>query len=296
MVWLVTGSSGYVSSAFSQTARKSGYQLYGIDRMPGIFTDLVSPIEKLGSEVRRFDQPLVIVHLAAARFDFGYSASQYFQDNVTATSIFLASLDPSDVQFFLHISSVASIDGEKIDYSDHLNCDDAYRSTKFLQEQLIEKWCLKHNIDCAILYPSAIFDNTYRDDTNIGRLQKIASFLPFIPSIEVKKSLTFLPKLVDFMNTVIAQGMTGRYLCIEYPVKSVTEILLHNRAGRFSFVVKIPRLRQLLAVLATTVSQLTGGRFDFWLTPERVEKLFSDTSFESVMGIDTEQYDRTRLT
>ena len=97
------------------------------------------------------------------------------------------------------------MDGKNISYSDNLNCDDAYRATKYIQETLIENWCDINNIELTILYPSAIFSNDIRSDTNIGKLQSISQYIPFIPKIDNFKSLTYL---LNFLNLFLIQRLT----------------------------------------------------------------------------------------
>lgn len=60
-------------------------------------------------------------------------------------------------------------------------------------------WCDINNIELTILYPSAIFSNDIRSDTNIGKLQSISQYIPFIPKIDNFKSLTYLPKFSQFI-------------------------------------------------------------------------------------------------
>ena len=66
-----------------------------------------------------------VVNLAAARFDFGATARDYFHLNVKCHESFLKSLIDIKVKKFVHVSSVASFDGRYIDYSEKLNCDEA---------------------------------------------------------------------------------------------------------------------------------------------------------------------------
>ena len=107
-------------------------------------------------------------------------------------------LESVAVRRVVHVSSVASIDGAEIEYHPELSCDDAYRATKYLQEQLVTEWCLERDIECYVVYPSAIFSSEGRQDTNIETLQAVSSVLPVIPRMDTKKSLTSLDALVGF--------------------------------------------------------------------------------------------------
>ena len=185
------------------------------------------------------------------------------------------------------------MDGRSIPYSEKLNCDDAYRSTKYLQEVMIQKWCDEHNVALTILYPSAIFSDDPRSDTNIGKLQSVSKFTPLIPKIEVIKSLTYLPFFSKFIiDSVAGKIPSGKYLTIEQPSLTVSK-MIQVISGRSIKLVHIPFFSGILKITANFLYVLGFfGRIDLKLTPNRVVKLFSDTSYSNVdsMDIDTETY------
>ena len=288
----VTGSSGYVGSALVPLIRKTD-ELIGIDLLPSDQTDWVMDIASSGFriEVSTFSESAIsIVNLAAARFDFGTKAGDYYRLNVLAHEKFLRSLSSFNIKKFIHISSVASIDGRKIPYSRDLDCDDAYRSTKFLQEKLIRDWCSKRNIELVVLYPSAIFSVEERSDTNIGKMQKLSRFLPFIPNIGVDKTLTFLPNLSRFILEALKDSLnSGNYLTVEEPVLTVTEMVKILSGGN-KRIVNILFFRGFLTGIAYILYVLGGfGKLDLKLTPNRVVKLFSNTSYD-VSDLDIDRF------
>ena len=130
---LVTGSSGYVASdLIPRLCNKA--KVYGIDLSPSEFTDIQVSIadQKLNSYLETMTgEGIYVVNLAAARFDFGATAKDYFRLNVECHANFLESLEIYRIKKFIHVSSVASLDGRNISYSEELKCDDAYRSTVF---------------------------------------------------------------------------------------------------------------------------------------------------------------------
>ena len=132
-----------------------------------------------------------------------------------------------------------------------------------------------------MLYPSAIFSHEHRGDTNIGKMQKFARYIPFVPKISVFKTVTFLPKLSSF----IVHGLSGylqpgSYLTAEKPILTVTA-MVKILSGNNKKVIPIPCLKNILAVIASLFHVIGGfGRIDLKLTPNRVVKLFSDTSYD----------------
>ena len=281
---LVTGSSGYVGSCLVPKLSAEGLLPLGVDSRPDRNTKYISDIssEKFSSQFSRTNE-FTIVNLAAARFDFGARAEEYYRLNVDCHEKFLLSLTGMKVNKFVHISSVAALDGRHIPFSDGLDCDDAYRSTKYLQEAIIQKWCDEHDVDLTILYPSAIFSDDPRSDTNIGKLQSISKFIPFIPKIHVTKSLTYLPNFTQFIiDTVTSEIPSGKYLTIEQPSLTVSK-MLQIISGRSIKLIRIPFLSIILKALAYVLYVLGFfGRIDLKLTPNRVVKLFSDTSYGQV--------------
>ncbi len=281
---LVTGSSGYVGTNLVKALRRKNFVI-GVDLQESPNTDYICDI---GSQ-KLFDildqikfTELIIINLAAARFDFGATASEYFNKNVSASQKFLKNLNSFNIKRFIHISSVASIDGESISYSKSLNCDDAYRVTKFLQEKEIISWCKENDVDYNSLLPSAIFSSNERSDTNIGKLQTFLRFLPFIPEINTRKSLTYMENLIDFIEKSIhGKFISGRYMTIEKPVLSVTQII-GLLSKRKLIILNIPFLKIFLNIASYILFVLGGfGRIDLKLTPNRVEKIFKETSYEN---------------
>ncbi|MDC1319510.1 NAD(P)-dependent oxidoreductase [Litorivicinus sp.] len=292
---LVTGSSGYVASDLIPRLSRIA-KVVGIDLVPSGRTDYSVDIasKEFGSISNTLlDGEVTIINLAAARFDFGASAEDYFGLNVSCQECFLQNLSSVKIKSFIHVSSVAAIDGRDIPYKADLSCDDAYRSTKYLQENLVRKWCEEREVELTVLYPSAIFSFDARLDTNIGKMQSISKALPFVPVINVNKSVTFLPKFSKFiLDHVSGKLSSGSYLTIEKPVMSVTQLIV-ALSGKELVEIRIFGLRQILKCTAWALFVLGGfGKLDLKLTPNRVVKLFSDTSYAGHYGnsIDSQVY------
>lgn len=282
-VILITGSSGFVASELVPLA-STAHQLVGIDIEASKYTDVVAPISAHNERGNLVDFSVAgVVHLAAARFDHGAAPTDYYVQNVTETEVFLERLNPSSLDFFVHISSVAALDGKQIQFSTMLGCDDAYRSTKYLQECVVREWAAEHDISLYVLYPSAIFTPHARADTNIGKLQAMVRYLPFIPAISSKKSLTFLPSFACFIVRCMEGSLKpGSYLTIERPVLSVSEILA-ALSPRPKKEIRIPGLKGVLLFVSWVLWIAGGfGSLDLRLTPNRVRKLFSDTDYKDI--------------
>ena len=286
---IVTGSSGYVASDLIPRLKKS-HNVIGIDVYPSEHTAILADINsrKFSDFIDNLSHKnFTVINLAAARLDFGATAEDYFRTNVGCHEALLKSLSGNKIKKFVHISSVAAFDGKKIPFSEELNCDDAYRSTKYLQEELIQNWCIDQGVELAIVYPSAIFSRDPRSDTNIGKLQSISKFLPFIPSIDVVKSLTYLPNFSKFIIDLVRDEIAvGKYLTIEKPSLSVSR-MIQIISGRPIRLIQIPYFQLIMKIVANFLYILGGfGKVDLKLTPNRVVKLFSDTSYSNLDGKD----------
>lgn len=291
---LISGANGYVGRHLLRLL-KPNFQLIGIDMKGGEGVDIECDIaSELLSNHLDPNCAYIVIHCAAARFDFGINARRYFEENVDKTSLFLKTLGDMDIKQFIHVSSVAALDGKDIRYHDNLDCDDAYRATKYLQQCEVTHWCKENNVPLTVVLPSAIYDGTPRADTNIGKLQTIARFVPILPRIQVKKSLTYLPKFCSFIEQIIGKPSSAVYLTIEKPIQTVTETI-KEQSGRHVLILPVPGVKVILYALAWVSWGLGSllGR-DPILLPSRVAKLFSDTSYNDIDdGIDCETYNRT---
>ena len=120
---LVTGSSGYVASDLVPRL-KDEINVFCVDQHFSNYSDLEARIES--SEFKNcmdqfIEEEIIIVNLAAARFDFGVTAMDYYKLNVECHDFFTKALSNLNVRKFIHVSSVAALDGRSIPYSEKLN-------------------------------------------------------------------------------------------------------------------------------------------------------------------------------
>ena len=277
---LVTGSSGYVGGMLIPHLKSLNFSTIGVDVIASDSTDIVANIASV--ELKELvSEDFVVINLAATRFDYGISAATYYHSNVVTHEKFLSRLNAAGCIAFVHMGSVACFNGVNIKFEDSLGCDDAYRSTKFLQSELISEWCRQHGVRFVEIMPSAIYSDIARGDTNIGKLQSLLDIMPFIPAIDVNKSLTHLPKLCSFTTQMISDtDSRGYYLAIETPVKSLTEIMVDHSTKK-KVIVRIPLLYYILMFVSGVLfvlGKITSA--DLKLYPSRVRKMFTDTSYD----------------
>jgi nucleoside-diphosphate-sugar epimerase len=291
---IITGSSGYVGTAL---LRKLGdYEVFAIDRknLKQEYTnvkfsnfDLSTDLEKL----KEFSSLLetIVVHLAAARSDDA-DESDYKKDNIRATENFLKNLNPGHIKLFIHVGSVAALDGEKIIAEKRriIGSDDWYRVTKYEQQQLIEDWSVANNVPLVILAPSAVYDSDAKSNqTNVGRLERAIRIFKILPRIDTKKSLTPMNMLIDAIKSFVEQNQyyknensplkIQRFLVIERPVISINEICKRRFGAKYTFW--FPGLFVFLLLLAKIIKTLRIAKY-IPLTQNRIVKLFKSTDYQ----------------
>ena len=289
---LITGAGGFVGQQLTERLMKDDdLELILLDKVPKPI-DMSHDGQYMHVDLA-VDQPTalhdfegVVVHLAAARSD-DEKLEVYQRDNLVATQNLLNILDARTLIKFIHVSSVASIDGSRLDAGNldlSLSSDDLYRLSKFKQENLVKQWCTTHKVNYCGLLPSAIHATEYRKDTNIGRLQRLLQFMPVLPEIPVRKSLTSLYGFCEIISSHIPKVDNGEranyeeYLTIDLPVQTVTEIMMNNSVNK-KIVIRIIGLRLFLTLSSILIERLGLSR-KIPLTRGRVEKLFRDTSYD----------------
>ena len=192
---LITGANGYVGSELMKSLK--GRNVIAIDRVSACdytytdneFFNVDLNCIPLETKKNLFEFSGIIIHLAAARAD-NAEVSTYQSDNIEATDALIKTLDPAKIEKFIHIGSVAAIDGKELENNNIYpkNSDDWYRLSKFRQQVLIEKWATENCVPLVILAPSAIYDeHAGRNSTNIGRLEKIVRLLRIVQRTRVHK-------------------------------------------------------------------------------------------------------------
>ncbi len=296
---LLTGACGYVGRALIPQLGNSS--LYTLDRSHDIQISHMSrkficnDLNKLTADEKNFLTDFVgtVIHLAAARSD-DFNESTYIDDNLNATRALLDALNPDRIKMFIHVGSVAAIDGEVLEKK---GCtitspDDWYRISKFKQQKVIELWAKENNVSLIILAPSAIYDsNASSNMTNIGRLEKIASILKVVPEINILKSLTSMSSLNDAIRYLLSAkigsiyydkgNLVQRFLVLDKPVMTVTEIC--KKKFNVKFVIKIPKLKTFLLFLATIIETLHLTK-KLPLSKDRVVKLYKHTDYKNIQG------------
>ena len=109
----VTGAAGFVAEHLIPELHRLGHRVIGCDRKPAkkltceeyIQCDLADK----ESYINEFKNVDFIIHLAAARADWGVSRSEFIHDNLQATETLIEASLEADIKSWLFVSSVSTI-------------------------------------------------------------------------------------------------------------------------------------------------------------------------------------------
>ena len=138
---LVTGCSGYIGRHLAPALGDAGHEVTGVDRHEPAFelADFhLGDLNEPGVAERAADGVDLVVHLAAAKDDWGVSAERYERDNVQATRTLIAAGRNAGVRRWLHYSTVG-VYGPSDDPADEtapVRADQPYGRTKADAEAL----------------------------------------------------------------------------------------------------------------------------------------------------------------
>lgn len=290
---LVTGCSGYVGSHLVPELLRQGHSVVGVDRNawtgnPGVEFHHADLLEPAGWEPALEDVDMVM-HLAAAKADWGLTAEEYRRDNVEATRVLLERACDAGVGDWFFYSTVATMGpkneatGEGADFSPR----GPYGETKAEAERL-----LRHRVGgdpsrrLNVLRPSAIFGPGHPDSTNVNRLIRALRSGTFVMvgDGDVVKSTSYMENVVAatlfLMNA--APETVGTYVYVDEPQLTTAELVreICRLLGRPEPRLRIPRpVASALAAPLDVLGDLL--HVDFPITRARIEKFCRATRYDS---------------
>lgn len=290
---LVTGSAGYVASRLVPLLRDRGHEVVGIDRRPAplaalarsIRADLLDPgaAEEACAGVR------TVVHLAAARGDFGISDAEYHRDNVEATRALLRAGRAAGVRRWVFFSSVSAMGPSELplDEGAPRRPVNAYGRSKAGCEEMFH--ALARDVpeaEVAMLRPSVIFGPGNPPDTNIHRLIETirANRFVMIGRGEAVKTTSYIDNVAAaalHMLDGLRPGAATR-IYVDEPAWTTGELVarLYALLGKRGPALRLPlALARPLARVSDVVAAATGR--DLPITAARIEKFCTATRFDA---------------
>lgn len=212
---LVTGASGFVAEFLIPILRKDGLKVIGVDRkqFPSAVCD-----EFISSDLNDIDpegfgskyQFECVIHLAAARADWGICDQEFERDNIQATEKVVQLARTRGVRKLIFVSSISIFGqglGTILQEETRPNPINVYGRTKLAAESLVQ--LCSDQLDVVIVRPTVIYgpsnpENTgfYRaTDNNIFRMidaiQRNRFVIPGDRS--VVKSVCYVENIASFL-------------------------------------------------------------------------------------------------
>jgi nucleoside-diphosphate-sugar epimerase len=287
----LTGCSGYIGRTLVPYLKLKGYCVLGFDRKPYPAADLDDFIQDdlLDSVLlhRSLDKIDTIIHLAAAKDDWGLSDQEYYHDNVTATRALLKAGASAGIKRWVFFSSVAVMGSSSspLDESAPIAPTNAYGRSKAEAEILFQQFARRDSsASILIVRPSVVFGPGNPTNTNVYRLIDAIYHNKFVMvgKGDTIKSTSYIENLIASTLFLINRMQQGghTFIYVDEPSPSTADIihqicrLLRKRPPRWHIPLSVATP---LAYLADIVAAVT--RKDFPITAARIKKFCRQTNF-----------------
>lgn len=269
-----------------------GYTLVGVDRRKGLSNSLDKFIEGdllddtvLENSLEGVD---CVLHLAAAKHDFGVSDAKYFRDNLEVTRGLIQAGRKHGVVKWLFYSSVSAIGPSVVpaDERSSLAPNTAYGASKAQAEKLFHNFG-EEDPDAMVIIvrPSVVYGPGNYQNTNIYRLIDAIYKNRFIMvgNGEIIKTTSYIDNLVSATLFLIERMRCGvqTYIYVDEPVMT-TGRLINNIY--VALQKKQPKWRLPLWLVNPIASILDAAasltRIDFPITAARARKFCTPTYYD----------------
>jgi nucleoside-diphosphate-sugar epimerase len=293
MTFLLTGASGYIATHLAPALKDRGCEVIGVDREGNpqasldcfIRGDLVEP-DLCSRAVRGVD---AVLHLAAARADWGLSDDEYYRDNLEATRTLIEAGKEEGVTDWVFYSTVSVMgpSHDPLPEDAGFNPIEPYGASKAEAETLFRRLAEEDpEARVLVIRPSAVYGPENPPDTNIYRLIDAIYNRRFVmvgPG-QALKSTSYLENLLDatlFLMDRMEQGLQT-YIYVDEPVLTTETLVtrIYEFLGKKAPSWHIPlSVAGPVAKLSDVAADLTG--IDFPITAARIEKFNRSTNIDA---------------
>lgn len=290
---LLTGSSGYIGSRLAPKLSHRDTTVRGIDRNARDIEELDSFIhgdlcnQEIAYEaVRGCDQ---ILHLAAAKGDWGISKDEYYRDNLEATRKLIEAGKEAGVKDWVFYSTVSTLGPhhEAVGEGAEFNAINPYGASKAEAEKLFHRLA-EEDPDARILVirPSVVYGPGNPPSTNIYRLIDAIYNRRFamVGQGDAIKSTSYIENLLAatlFLMRRMERGVQT-YIYVDEPVLTTGTLVkrIYKLIGKSPPSWHIPlSVASPIATVSDWTADLTG--IDFPITSARIEKFNRSTNFDA---------------
>ncbi|WP_316849727.1 NAD-dependent epimerase/dehydratase family protein [Pedobacter agri] len=230
---ILTGASGFLGKhIYNELMAK--YEVLTISRQDADFK------LNLSLDVPQLPTTELVVHCAGKAHSIPNTSEEikaFFDVNLTGTANLLAGLSNNSTlpKAFVFISTVAVYgceSGNMINEDHPLNATDPYGESKIKAERLVQDWCGKNNVICAILrLPLLVGENP---PGNLGSMIKgIKNGYYFnIGGGKARKSMVFAKDIAKIIPKVAHQGGVYNFTDGYHPSFSELALVINKTFGK----------------------------------------------------------------
>jgi len=290
---LLTGSSGYIGSRLVPRLSQKGHTLRGVDRKVKKATELstfvhgdLCNLDVARKAVNGVDQ---ILHLAAAKGDWGISEDEYYRDNLEATRHVIEAGVEAGVKDWMFYSTVSTLGPhhEPVDEDADFNAINPYGASKAEAEKLFHQLAEDDpEARVLIIRPSVVYGPGNPPSTNIYRLIDAIYNRRFamVGPGEAIKSTSYIENLLAatlFLMDRMEKGVQT-YTYVDKPALTTGTLVdrIYKLLGKSPPSWHIPlSVASPIAKVSDWAADLTG--IDFPITAARIEKFNRSTNFDA---------------
>ena len=293
---LVTGASGFVAEHLIPKLRSSGYFVIGVDRKdrPSAECDQFISCDLNGmiDDVGMVD---TVIHMAAARADWGVKDDEFYSDNVDATHALLNYMQSKKISHLIFVSSISVMPQDtpdQLDESAPYAPINVYGHTKKQAEELcLSRLRTGELSDLTIVRPSVLYGPSdpsktglYRAlDNNVFRLIDGVSSGRFaiVGSGKTVKTTAYVKNFVDALmfNLTHDEGY-NLYVFADHPPTQTIELvkIIRSRLGKSGSGLKLPfSLVRHAATFLDVVARV--AKINLPITAARIDTFTRPTNF-----------------
>lgn len=290
---VVTGSAGFVGTNLIPRLQESGHEVVGVDRQKGT-PDAVDRVVLGDLKNQKVRQEALagadaIVHLAAAKDDWGIDDDTFFFENLEVTQRLIEDARELDIHDWVFYSSVAAMGpGDEFRSEEAaLEPNGAYGTSKMKAERLFREYAEEcPEMSCVILRPSIIFGPGHFSYTNVHRLIEAIRGGRFLMVGEGQaiKTTSYIENVIAATLYLWERRKKGvqTYIYVDEPVRTTEELVddIYHLLGKRRPGVRIPlELAKSIAWVADVAADWTG--INFPITASRIEKFNTSTNYDA---------------
>ncbi len=290
---LVTGASGYIASHLVPPLQEQGYTLVGVDRDSEVPSNLDRFVKGDLIDIRVCERALrdvdAVLHLAAAKGDWGISEEEYYRDNLEATRVLIEAAADADIQRWIFYSTVSTHGPhhEPVDETSPFAPINPYGASKAEAEKLfLDLGDRNPDTQVLIIRPSVVYGPENPPSTNIYRLIDAIYNHRFamVGPGEAIKSTSYIENLVEatlFLMDRMERGVQT-YIYVDKPALTTGTLVsrIYRLLGRTPPGWHVPlSVASPIATVSDWAADITG--IDFPITAARIEKFNRSTNFDA---------------